>query len=30
VLSYLKTSNTKHGMLLNFGATKYEVKKFIL
>lgn len=30
VLSYLKTARIKHGMLMNFGAPKYEVKKFIL
>lgn len=30
ILSYSKTSNTKHGMLLNFGAPKYQVEKFIL
>ena len=30
ILSYLKTSRTKHGMLMNFGAPKFEVKKFIL
>lgn len=30
ILSYLKTSGVKHGMLMNFGAPKYEVKKFIL
>ena len=30
VLSYLKTSNVKHGILMNFGAPIFEVKKFIL
>lgn len=30
ILSYLKTSGTKHGMLMNFGAPKFEVKKYIL
>ncbi len=30
VLSYLKTSELKHGMLMNFGAPKYQVQKFIL
>ncbi|PXA03015.1 GxxExxY protein [Coraliomargarita sinensis] len=30
VLSYLKTSQIKHGMLMNFGAAKFEVKKYIL
>lgn len=30
LLSYLKTSNIRHGILMNFGAPKFEVKKFIL
>ena len=30
VLSYLKTSRMKHGMLINFGAPRFEVKKYIL
>jgi GxxExxY protein len=30
ILSYLKTSGTKHGMLMNFGAPIFEVKKYIL
>ena len=30
VLSYLKTSETKHGMLINFGAQIIEVKKYVL
>ncbi|MEM8866962.1 MAG: GxxExxY protein [Verrucomicrobiota bacterium] len=30
ILSYLKASNIKHGMLMNLGASKFEVKKFIL
>lgn len=30
ILSYLKASKIKHGMLLNFGAPKFEVRKFIL
>lgn len=30
VLSYLKTSKVRHAMLMNFGAPKYQVKKFIL
>jgi len=30
ILSYLKTSKTQHGMLMNFGAPKFEVKKYIL
>lgn len=30
ILSYMKTSNMRHGMLMNFGASKFEVKKFVL
>ena len=30
VLAYLKASKVKHGMLMNFGAPKFQVKKFIL
>ncbi len=30
LLSYLKTSGIKHGMLMNFGAPKFEVRKYIL
>jgi len=30
VLSYLKTSRLKHGMRLNFGAPKFEVRKLVL
>jgi GxxExxY protein len=30
LLSYLKSSRAQHGMLMNFGATKFEVKKLIL
>jgi GxxExxY protein len=30
VLAYLKASKMKHGMLMNFGAPKFQVKKFIL
>ena len=30
ILSYLKTSGVKHGMLMNFGTPRFEVKKFIL
>lgn len=30
ILSYLKTSGIQHGMLMNFGARKFEVRKYIL
>lgn len=30
VLGYLRATNFKHGMLLNFGAPRYEARKFIL
>lgn len=30
ILSYIKTSELKHGMIMNFGAPKFEVRKFIL
>lgn len=30
ILAYLKASGMRHGMLMNFGAQKYEVRKFIL
>jgi GxxExxY protein len=30
VLHYLKATKKRHGMLLNFGAPKYEVHKYIL
>lgn len=30
ILSYLKTANVRHGILMNFGAPKFQVKKFIL
>ena len=30
VLHYMKATKKRHGMLLNFGAPKYEVHKYIL
>ncbi len=30
VLAYLKASKLRHGILMNFGASKFQVKKFIL
>ncbi len=30
LFAYLKATGLRHGMLLNFGAPKYQVKKFIL
>lgn len=30
VLAYLKASKQKHGILMNFGSSKYQIKKFIL
>ncbi|MEX2491205.1 MAG: GxxExxY protein [Nitrospirales bacterium] len=30
VLGYLKGANQRHGLLINFGAPKFEIKKFIL
>jgi len=30
VLAYLKTAHMNHGILMNFGGSKYQVKKFIL
>ena len=30
ILGYLRTSRVEHGLLLNFGAPKFYVKKFIL
>jgi len=29
-LGYMKTARVKHGMLINFGAAKLEIRKFIL
>lgn len=30
ILGYLRTSRVEHGLLLNFGAPKFYIKKFIL
>ena len=30
VLGYLRASRIEHGLLLNFGAPKFEIKKFVL
>lgn len=30
VLAYLKASQQRHGILMNFGAQRFQVKKFIL
>jgi GxxExxY protein len=30
LLGYLRASRTEHGLLMNFGATKYEIRKFVL
>lgn len=30
ILGYLRTSRVEHGLLINFGAPKFYVKKFIL
>lgn len=30
LLGYLRASRIKHGLLINFGAPKYQIKKFIL
>jgi GxxExxY protein len=29
ILGYLKSSRLKHGMLINFGSYKFEIRKFI-
>jgi len=29
VLGYLKASRVEHGLLINFGSTKFEIRKFI-
>jgi GxxExxY protein len=29
ILGYLKASRLKHGMLINFGAFRFEVRKFV-
>jgi GxxExxY protein len=28
-LGYLRASYTEHGLLINFGAAKYQIKKYI-
>ncbi len=30
ILGYLKACRIRHGMLINFGSVKFEVRKFIL
>ena len=30
LFNYLKTSRVKHGVLINFGAPKFQIKKFAL
>ena len=30
LLAYLKAARKRHGILMNFGASKFQVKKFIL
>jgi GxxExxY protein len=30
LLGYLRASRTEHGLLMNFGAPKFEVRKFVL
>ncbi|MCK5862095.1 MAG: GxxExxY protein [Candidatus Hydrogenedentes bacterium] len=29
ILGYLKTSHLEHGLLINFGAYKFEIRKFV-
>ena len=29
ILGYLKSSRLEHGMLINFGAPKFEIRKFV-
>ena len=29
VLGYLKSAKLEHGMLINFGSPKFEVRKFV-
>src|SRR5438128_1193099 len=29
LLGYLRASRTEHGLLINFGAAKYQIKKYI-
>jgi GxxExxY protein len=30
ILGYLKSSRTEHGLLINFGSARFEIKKYIL
>ena len=30
LLGYLRASRIEHGLLINFGAAKFEIKKFVL
>jgi GxxExxY protein len=30
LLGYLRASRTEHGLLINFGAAKFQIKKYIL
>jgi GxxExxY protein len=30
VLGYLRSSHTEHGLLMNFGAPKFEIRKYVL
>lgn len=30
ILGYMRATDTEHGMLVNFGAPKFEIKKFVL
>jgi GxxExxY protein len=30
LLGYLRATRIEHGLLINFGAAKYEIKKYIL
>jgi GxxExxY protein len=30
LLGYLRSSRTEHGLLINFGAPKFEIKKYVL
>ena len=29
ILGYLKSSRLEHGLLINFGAYKFEIRKFV-
>jgi len=30
ILAYLKGANMQHGMLINFGSPKFQIRKFVL